>query len=136
MNNSNVKINWILVLSISMFGLAHGILSLFGLVQGWEMTIWISLALLSVVILVIKVNSKIFLNGLLAGLGITLFTGLPQSLFLDTYLVANPQYAEDLDSERNYSLFILWFIPVFGSIYGSLIGFISLVPRFFQKSKS
>ena len=126
MDTSKDNLNWSLILSISTLGLLHGVLSLYGMVQGWEYIIWIVLGLLSIGMLVQKVREKILLHGILIGLGITLFTGLPQSFFLDTYLNANPDYSKGLDPNQNYSLFILAFIPVLGSIYGLLIGSMSL----------
>ncbi len=123
---SNVKIHWTLIIGISSLGLIHGVLSLFGLVQGWEMIIWSSIAIISMA-LVARLKTNIFLNGILMGLGVTLFTGLPQSIFLNTYLLNNPEYAEALDPGRNYALFILLFIPIFGSVYGLIIGLISWI---------
>ena len=112
---------------MSILGLIHGVLSLYGLVQGWEYIIWLVVALISIIALIVKVQHRVFLNGFLMGLGITLLTGLPQAFFLDMYLEANPAYVDQLDPDRNYAVFILTFIPVFGSGYGLLIGTLGLV---------
>jgi len=135
MSTLKLNINWKLILAISILGLLHGVLSLFGIVRGWEQTIWIVFGLLSIISIVWKVKTNFFLHGLLMGLGITIFTGLPQSFFLDTYLNANPDIREQLDPTKNYSLFVLAFIPVFGSVYGLLIGIISLGIKRLTKNK-
>ncbi len=119
-------INVKLILTALALGLIHGIISLFGFVHGFEYHIWVLLSLFFVSWIVVKAKNQIFLMGFLIGLAISIGTGLVQGIFLETYLLNNPDYSEQLDPKINYRLFTLTFMLVFGAIYGAVIGSISL----------
>lgn len=130
------NIKWKFIAINSMPGLLHGVLSIFGMVEGWEVLLWSIFGIYAVFSTVTTYNEKIFLHGLLTGLAITLWTGWIQALFLDMYLKNNPDYLSLMNDGFNYRLFTWLFTPVFGILYGSAIGGLSIAARKVFKVKS
>lgn len=123
--------NWCLVLSLALLGVAMGVLSLFGLTRhGIEPALWLVIALLGAFWIGRRAGAKPFLHGLLAGLGCGALNGLVQAAFFGRYLASNPESAEAFSKTPgglDPRLFVLVFSTVIGIVYGLVVGGLSVL---------
>lgn len=87
---------WKLILALAPIGFVFAGLTIAGLIPGVQATQRTALGLLAVVGLVagLRAPGRAFRHGLVAGFVVGLAAIWTQALFLDTYFVNNPGYAE------------------------------------------
>ena len=100
--------NWKIIIVLSLFGIAMGIVSLFGYTQGIELFLWIAIAIFSVVVLAKTVNHKLLLRCLTTGLLSGFFNGIIQSSFFSMYLANNSQISDARSVQNKISS--TWYI--------------------------
>jgi TRAP-type C4-dicarboxylate transport system permease large subunit len=128
--------NWKTVLSLSLFGVLMGILSLLGYARGIEWFLWGAIAVISAIV-INKSSGKIFPNGIMAGLLMGVFSTIITLVFLDKYVQNNPGA---LDETQGVSFLaieaFLFFMGLFiGFVYGLFIALLSWVfSKFMRKS--
>lgn len=88
------KIQWSLVLLLSLSGVAFGLLTIFAVISGYEQ--WVAMVLLPViaVTMALKVRQNTQRNAFAAGFLAALFAVWTQALFLPLYFENNPAYRE------------------------------------------
>jgi hypothetical protein len=115
-----------------------GIASLFGYTQNIELLLWIIIALVAAVLIARTTTHKIFLHGVLAGVGMGLLNTMVQITFFSLYVQHNPYAASELEHFSD-SFSPQWFLlitsPFVGGIYGSLIGALCVVASKFHHPK-
>lgn len=120
--------NWKQTILLSLFGLGMGIASLLGLTKNIEPILWFLVALFSGYWFVKNIPGKFFLHGFVAGIFMGILNSLCQSLFLDTYLASNPEYAQNVQQAPiNARVFVLISGIVVGVVYGAIMGLFTLV---------
>lgn len=121
-----------------MFGILMGTASLFGYTQNFELLLWIVIALVTAVFIARTTTHKIFLHGILAGIGMGLSNTIVQIAFFSLYVQHNPHAASELEIFTK-TLSPQWFLlissPFIGGIYGSLIGAVSVAAAKFHHPK-
>lgn len=129
---------WTHLFSLSLIGAGMGIMSLFGITQQIELALWVIIALATAFFIARTTSHKVFLHGVLAGIGMGLFSAAVQSLFFDLYAEHNQIGAAEI---RNFSfgypppLFIILTSPLIGGLYGLVIGALSLAASKFHHPK-
>jgi hypothetical protein len=131
-------LKWINIYFSSLFGMVMGIASLFGYTQNLELSLWIAIALISALLIARTTTHKIFLHGVLAGIGIGISNVMIQIAFFSLYAQNNSHTASEL--EHFTDMFSpQWFLflssPFVGGIYGSLIGALSVAASKFHHPK-
>ena len=115
-----------------------GTASLFGYTQNIELLLWIIIALVSAVLIARITTHKIFLHGMLAGIGMGLSNIMVQITFYSLYVKNNPHTVTDLEQFAEV-LTPQWFLfissPFVGAMYGSLIGALSVAAAKFHHPK-
>ncbi|MFA6470368.1 MAG: hypothetical protein WCW35_15850 [Bacteroidota bacterium] len=129
---------WTSIYFFSLFGVLMGTASLFGFTQNIELPLWIVIALITAVLIARSTTHKMFLHGVLAGLGIGVSNAVVQIAFFTMYMQNNPNAASEL--EHFSSTFTpQWFLfissPIVGGIYGALIGALSVAAAKFHHPK-
>lgn len=113
---------------VAALGLAHGVASLFGLVQGLEVIIWLAIAAIAALWIGLGNFERRFVPGILAGIAVAVATGLVQGIFISKYLASNEVYAEAASAlPISPGLYTLLMSPVLGTIYGLVIGAVAWV---------
>ncbi len=129
---------WTNIYFFSLFGLLMGTASLFGYTQNYELPLWIAIALVSAVVIARTTTHKIFLHGVLAGIGMGLSTAMVQIAFFALYVKHNPHAASELEHFTNV-FSPQWFLfissPFVGGMYGALIGALSVAASKFHHPK-
>lgn len=121
--------NWKLIISLSLFGAAMGLASLFGYTQGIELFLWIIIAGICGMVLAKKVQGKLFLYGLFVGILDGVLNGIVQTLFFSTYIANNAESMTRFqDGTFSLSpLFTLMTGPVVGLVYGGFLGGVTVL---------
>jgi hypothetical protein len=129
---------WTHLLSLSLIGACMGGMALFGITQQIELALWMIIALATAFFIARTTSHKIFLHGVLAGIGMGVFSAAVQSVFFNLYTEYNQIGAAEIQS---FSLgfpppvFILLTSPVIGGLYGLVIGALSLAASKFHHPK-
>lgn len=117
----------------TVIALFHGILSVLGLSQGYEYHFWLVAILVGILLIAVKKTERPLLNSILMGVLIASGTGIPQVLFLDTYFLNNPEYAELVNQlPITPRLYTFLMIPVFGVVIGLILSGTILLIRKIQ----
>jgi len=121
--------NWKLIVSLSLFGVAMGLTSLFGYTQGIELFLWIIIAGICGMLLAKKVQGKLFFHGLFVGILDGALSGIVQTLFFSTYIANNAEaIARFQDGTFSLSpLFTLMTGLVVGLVYGGFLGGVAVL---------
>ena len=123
LTNLNQKI----ILQTGVFGIFMGISTTLGWCQEKEIYILIFMIFTTILYLKKKLNSYLFSHSIIIGLSWGFDCSLIQIIFIDTYLINNPIYANFINSITNInSSFLLILIGVFWGIISGTIIWISL----------
>jgi hypothetical protein len=87
---------WTWVLLMAGFGVVMGLLNLTGWTDGREWYLWIVVALITALVLALKVGGKLFKHGFVTALIASLFSTLLMYLFYDTYAANSAKIQEAL----------------------------------------
>ena len=127
-----------LIAVMVLLGFAMGGLTLAGTIpQGFELPLWIVIAVAAALWIGLKVQTRRFLNGFVGGLLAGLASPLLQLLFFDAYLAHNPYAAQSfktLPAAISPRVFIACVAPVIAILYGLAVGFLAwLAGRIFRR---
>jgi hypothetical protein len=115
-----------------------GTASLFGYTRNIELVLWIIISLISALFITRTTTHKIFLHGVMAGIGMAISNVMVQIAFFSLYVQHNPRAAEDLDRFTEI-VTPQWFLfissPFVGGIYGLLIGGLCIAAAKFHHPK-
>lgn len=116
--------NWVLILSLSMFGILLGFLSVFGLTKRAEPLLWLVVGFFTIFVLYQKISELIFWHGFAIGIFWGCLNSLIQSLFFKTYLKNNPKYTEAYNkSSRLKPRYLILIVgPLLGLLTGAVLG--------------
>ena len=119
MTNLNQKI----ILKTGLFGIFIGVSTTLGWSQQKELYILILMIIATIFYLKNKLKSNIFLHSLIIGLSWGIDSSLIQIIFLETFIINNPNYANGIISIPNINsrLFLLIFGLFWGLISSILI---------------
>ena len=130
--------NWKLIFSLTLFGVAMGIAPILGFVPpAFEWLFWLVIALFCAWWIAKKAAAKLFLHGFMVGLIDGLVAPIITAIFFSPYMANNPSYAEQAKQipggldPRTFSLILA---PVIGVVYGMVLGFFAwLAGKIFKK---
>ena len=119
LTNLNQKI----ILQTGIFGVFMGISTTMGWCQEKEIYILIVMIIVTVLYLKKNLSSYIFLHSIIIGLSWGFDCSLIQIIFIDTFLINNPFYANLINSlaEINTSIFLLLTGIFWGLISGTIV---------------
>jgi len=119
LTNLNQKI----ILKTGLFGIFIGVSTTLGWSQQKELYILILMIIATIFYLKNKLKSNIFLHSLIIGLSWGIDSSLIQIIFLETFIINNPNYANGIISIPNINsrLFLLIFGLFWGLISSILI---------------
>src|SRR5215510_6844287 len=118
--------NWKLILTLSLFGLAMAVVSLFGL-GIFEFVIWLAIFVLCALIIAKRAPGKYFLHGFLMSIVNSVWVTATHVVFLPTYVKNNPQRVQGIPPGMNPRIIMLVAGPVVGAIMGIVAGLFALV---------
>lgn len=125
--------NWHIILSLSLFGIVMGMLSLKGYTRGvFEYYLWVILAIFSVGVIAKNVDNRFFLVALITGLLWGFLNSIVQSIFFPTYAANNPIAAEsykNLPQAINPRFFVIISGIVIGGITGAAMGVLTYLAK-------
>jgi thiamine transporter ThiT len=124
------NMNWKLIISLSLFGVVMGGLSLFGYTQhGIEPVLWILTGLFFSYLIAKYAPKRVFMHGLWVGI----LEGIIKSIITfagwNTYIQHNNMEAFSQPAPLSANLFTLIIGIVIGSVYGVILGLISILFR-------
>ena len=131
--------NWKLILSLSSFGAAMGIATIFGLTGGLEGLIWLVVGAISAWLIAFNVTEKHFSHGFAVGLIGGGIVPIIQAFFFDAY-VAHSSQAAEMAAQMEGALggigaqtFTLISAPFIGLFSGVVLGVFAAVAGKFIK---
>jgi hypothetical protein len=128
--------NWKLVLQLAVFGIAMGLGTVFVVPSNVEPILWLIVFLLSAYAIAKQCIMLRFLNGLLVGLLDSLLKTTIHMIFFSAYVARHaPEIAMISQMTRAVSprQLILLSSPIWGLIYGTAIGLLTLLLALFIK---
>ena len=131
--------NWKLLFTLSLFGVAMGIASLFGLTGKLEPVLWLFIFILYAVGIAKRVQSKHFLHGLLVSVFNGLWIGVIHSAFSSTYFENNPDMLEGFQKLPQFvgpQVMMLVMGPLIGAATGVIAGLFTLIAAKMMVKKS
>ncbi|MCI0405042.1 MAG: hypothetical protein L0Z48_07520 [candidate division Zixibacteria bacterium] len=130
--------NWKLVFTLALFGVAMGIAAVLGFYPpSLEWLLWLIISLLCAWVIAKKAAVKPFLHGFMVGLLDGLAAPIITVIFFSTYLANNPSYADQakqLPAGLDMRTFSLILAPIIGVVYGLVLGLLAwLAGKIFKK---
>lgn len=125
--------NWKTILSLSIFGIIMGLLSVYGISKGFiEFALWMVIAVISALAIERTTRDKLVTHGFLVGFLDGLFHGIVVSILADTYFMNRPEVLE-LYMQMGETIPVRFF-PIIASVltgivYGLFIGLIVYLTR-------
>lgn len=129
---------WSTIFLLSLSGACMGAFSLYGYTANRELVLWTVIALGAAFSVARATSDKVFLHGVLSGMGIGILSATVQVVFFETYVHHNQFAASEL---RHFSegfspqLFLILSSPVVGGFYGLIIGALSIAAAKFHHPK-
>ena len=122
--------NWRLIISLSVFGVAMGVASVLGFTKGLEPVLWLVIAFFCAVVIARTVRAKHLAHGFLTGVITGGLAPLIQALWFPTYIANNPKVSDQFKQlPPNFSARTLFFVlvPILAIVSGVVLGLLSWV---------
>lgn len=122
--------NWKLVLLLSLFGVAMGVASLFGMTGRAEPLLWLLVFLFYAWVIATQAPGKYFLHGFLVSVLNGIWISIIHSAFFATYVQNNPQMQANLAALPkgiDPRVLSLVFGPLIGAITGIVAGLLAWI---------
>ena len=122
--------NWKLIFALSLFGVAMGIASLFGLTGHIEPLLWIVIFVFYAWWIAKHCSGKYFLHGFLVSVLNGVWISLIHSALFETYIRNNPEMTagfQNLPKSINPRLLVLIIGPIIGVLTGVIAGLFAWV---------
>lgn len=130
------KMNWPLILQLSLFGLAMGIGTVFFISSGIEPFLWIAIFLISAFLIARECAHRRFLHGLIVGVANSFWITATHILFFTHYMGSHPREAammKHMPLPTWPRLMMVVTGPVVGIMSGILIGALALIAGHFMR---
>jgi len=124
-DGERLNMNWKLILTLSLFGLAMAILSLFGL-GIFEFLLWLAIFVLYAVIIARRAPGKYFLHGF-GERRKQYFGSAIHATFFSMYVKNNPQMAQGTPPGMNPRIMMIVAGPVVGAVMGVVAGLFAFI---------
>jgi len=118
--------NWKLILTLSMFGVAMAVASLFG-VGLFEFVLWLAIFVLYAVIIAKRAPGKYFLHGFLVSVVNSIWVTAIHATFFSTYVKNDPQMAQGTPPGMNPRIIMIVAGPIVGAVMGVVAGLFAVV---------
>jgi len=125
-----VTMNWKLIFTLSLFGLAMGLATVFVIPSSVEPVFWLVIFLVCAYVIAKLSKVRPFLHGLLLGLVNSIWITLSHIVFFGPYLATHPQEAQMMQTmplPNAPQLMMAMTGPVVGLVTGFIIGILSLI---------
>ena len=133
-------LNWILIVQLSLFGLAMGVATVFVIPSTIEPLFWLAIFGICAYVIATRSAGSYFLHGLMVSLVNSVWITAAHVLLFDRYIANHPQEAAMMasmplpDSPR---LMMIGMGPVIGLVSGVILGLFAVVAsRFVAKRTS
>lgn len=131
--------NWKLIFSLSLFGLAMAIATVYVIPSNIEPFFWLVIFIICAFIIARRCSSKYFLHGLLVSLVNSVWITAAHVILFHTYIENHPQEAtmmEKMPMPTSPRLMMIIMGPIIGFISGLVLGLFSLIASKIVKNNS
>jgi hypothetical protein len=128
--------DWKLIFSLSLFGLAMAVATVFVIPWKVEPVFWVAIFLVCAFIIARQRPSRHFLHGLMVGIVNSVWVTAAHIAFFDRYIAGHPREAAMSSSMSSPRLMMALFGPVIGVISGIVIGVFALIAGKMFKPRS
>lgn len=118
--------NWKLIFSLSLFGLAMAVATLFGL-GVLEPLLWLAVFLIYAWVIATRGPGKYFLHGFLVSIVNSIWITIIHAAFFDTYIKNNPQMVKGVPPGINPRVLIIVMGPIVGALLGVIAGLFAFI---------
>lgn len=124
--------NWKLIFSLSIFGLAMGLATVWYIPSSIEPFFWLAIFVVSAYFIAKHAGGRYFLHGLLTSLANSFWVTAAHAAFFYTYIVTHPEYLQmtnglSPDLAGHPRRLMLAIGPITGIISGIVLGFFAWV---------
>ena len=133
-----ISINWRVVFTLSLFGLAMAVGTVSAIPSNVEPVIWFAIFVICAFVIARNRSSRHFLHGLLLGLVNSVWVTSAHIIFFRTYLDHHPKEAAMMGSmplPNSPRLMMALVGPVVGVVTGAIIGLLALLAGRFVRPK-
>ena len=127
--------NWKLIFALSLFGLAMGVASLFGLGM-LEPLLWLIIFVIYAWVIATRAPGRYFLHGFLVSVVNSIWITAIHATFFSIYAKNNPQFVQSAPPGWDPRVIMIIFGPVFGVIFGLVAGLFAFVASKFVKKRA
>ena len=121
--------NWKAIFSLSMFGLAMGIGTVFFISPKIEPALWLVIFIVCAYVIAKQCASKHFLHGLLLGVLNSVWITASHIVFFERYMSVHPREAAMSASMSSPKVMMALVGPVIGLVSGAVIGILAVIAR-------
>lgn len=125
--------NWKLIFSLSLFGLAMAVGSLFGLAM-LEPLLWLVIFLIYAWVIAKRAPGKYFLHGFLVSVVNSVWITAIHAAFFSIYAKNNPQFVQSAPPGINPRLLMIIMGPILGALFGLVAGLFAFIASRILKS--
>jgi hypothetical protein len=125
--------NWKLIVTLSLFGLAMGIATVFVIPANVEPIFWVAIFVLCAVMIAKRCQQKLFLHGLCVSLVNSVWITAAHVAFFDTYIAHHEREAAMSASMSSPRLMMVAMGPLVGLASGLVLGLFAFVAGKFVK---
>ena len=131
--------NWKLIFTLSLFGVAMAVASVFGLTRKIEPLLWLVIFVACAIFIARYCVAKYFLHGFLLSLIDGIWISLIHAAFFSTFIKNNPEMAAAFQNlPAGISLRVLNLIigPIDGAIFGVVLGLFAWIAAKLLRKKA
>jgi hypothetical protein len=125
--------NWKLIVTLSLFGLAMGIATVFVIPASVEPVFWLAIFVVCAALIAKRTATNHFLHGLCVSLANSVWITAAHLAFFDTYLAGHAREAAMSASMSSPRLMMLAMGPIVGLVSGLVLGLFAYIAGRFIK---